>query len=153
MLDESLAILEGLWSGEPYGHQGRHYRSEPMTFRPTPVQRLRIPIWVVGAWPHERSVRRALRYDGIIPQTSDPARVREVAAFVARERPPELRDRPFEILAEGTTPLDAQAAAAAVRPLAEAGATWWIEADWTGATVDSLRRRIEAGSPRVSSGR
>ena len=46
MLDESLAILEGLWSGEPYAHEGRHYRFGPMTFRPTPVQRPRIPIWV-----------------------------------------------------------------------------------------------------------
>ena len=27
MLDESLAILEGLWSGEPFGFEGRHYGS------------------------------------------------------------------------------------------------------------------------------
>ncbi|HEU4571738.1 MAG TPA: LLM class flavin-dependent oxidoreductase, partial [Candidatus Limnocylindrales bacterium] len=33
LLDESLAILEGLWSGEPFGFDGRHYRFEPMTFR------------------------------------------------------------------------------------------------------------------------
>ena len=72
-LDESLAILEGLWSGEPFGFEGEHYRFEPMTFRPRPVQRPRIPIWVVGAWPNERSTRRALRFDGILPQTSDPS--------------------------------------------------------------------------------
>ena len=76
MLDESLAILEGLWSGEPFAHEGRHYRFGPMTFRPTPVQRPRIPIWVIGAWPNERSVRRALRYDGILPQTTDPEAIR-----------------------------------------------------------------------------
>jgi alkanesulfonate monooxygenase SsuD/methylene tetrahydromethanopterin reductase-like flavin-dependent oxidoreductase (luciferase family) len=43
-LDESLEILTGLWSGEPFGFAGRHYRFEPMAFRPTPVQRPRIPI-------------------------------------------------------------------------------------------------------------
>lgn len=151
LLDESLAILEGLWSGEPYGHAGRHYRFDSMAFRPTPVQQPRIPIWVVGAWPIERSVRRALRFDGILPQTSDPAQVRALAAFIAREDRTEPRDRPFEIVVEGTTPLDSASASAAVRPLAEAGATWWIESDWTGATVDSLRRRIAAGPPLVDS--
>jgi alkanesulfonate monooxygenase SsuD/methylene tetrahydromethanopterin reductase-like flavin-dependent oxidoreductase (luciferase family) len=146
MLDESLAILEGLWSGEPFGFEGRHYRFEPMTFRPTPVQQPRIPIWVVGAWGKERSVARALRFDGILPQTSDPADIRAVAARVARERPAD----PIEIVVEGTTPEDPQAARSAILPLAEAGATWWIESDWTSATVDSLRKRIAAGPPAVS---
>jgi len=144
MLDESLAILEGLWSGEPFGFEGRHYRFAPMTFRPTPVQQPRIPIWVVGAWPNERSVRRALRFDGILPQTSDPDEVRALVEFIGRERAP----GPFEIVVEGTTPLDPAEAGDAVRPLADAGATWWVESDWTGATVESLRRRIAAGPPR-----
>ncbi|MFL5682475.1 MAG: LLM class flavin-dependent oxidoreductase [Chloroflexota bacterium] len=146
MLDESLAILEGLWTGEPFGFDGRHYRFEPMTFRPTPVQRPRIPIWVVGAWGKERSVARALRFDGILPQTSAPADIGAVAARAARERP----GRPIEIVVEGTTPDDPAGAAAVVTPLADAGATWWLESDWTGATVESLRSRIGAGPPVVS---
>jgi len=145
MLDESLAIVEGLWSGDPFGFEGRHYRFGPMTFRPTPVQRPRIPIWVVGAWPKERSVRRALRYDGIMPQTTDPAAIRELGAFIARERPGNAG--PLDIIVEGTT-RDADDASA-VRALVDAGATWWIESGWTGATVDSLRRRIAAGPPRI----
>ncbi len=147
MLDESLAILEGLWSGEPFGFEGRHYRFGPMTFRPTPVQQPRIPIWVVGAWPKERSVRRALRFDGILPQTTDPDQIRALAAYIERER---QATTPFDIVVDGTTPPGRDEAAAAVRPLAEAGATWWIEGDWNGATVDSLRRRIAAGPPIVS---
>ncbi|MEP6639760.1 MAG: LLM class flavin-dependent oxidoreductase [Chloroflexota bacterium] len=153
MLDEALEILEGLWSGEAYGHEGLHYRFEPMTFRPTPIQRPRIPIWVVGAWPKERSVRRALRYDGILPQTSDPDQIRALAAYVERERPGEPSSaprEPFEIVVEGTTPLDPMAAGDAVRPLAEAGATWWVESDWGGASVDSLRSRIAAGPPALT---
>ncbi len=64
LLDESLAILDGLWSGEPFAFEGRHYRFTAMTFRPTPVQRPRIPIWVVGILSSERSMRRALRWAG-----------------------------------------------------------------------------------------
>jgi alkanesulfonate monooxygenase SsuD/methylene tetrahydromethanopterin reductase-like flavin-dependent oxidoreductase (luciferase family) len=146
LLDETLAILEGLWSGEPFGFEGQHYRFEPMTFRPTPVQRPRIPIWVIGAWGKERSVARALRYDGILPQTTDPADIRAVAERAARERP----SRPIEIVVEGTTPEDPAEAAAAIAPLAEAGATWWLESDWTNATVETLRRRILAGPPAIS---
>ena len=144
-LDESLAILEGLWSGKPFGFEGRHYRFGPMTFRPTPVQQPRIPIWVVGAWPNERSVRRALRFDGILPQTSDPAAIRQVAAAVQRDRPGAAGS--FEIVVEGTTRDVSDVDA--VRALAAAGATWWIESDWTGATVESLRRRIASGPPRI----
>ena len=40
-------------------------------------------------------------------------------------------------------------ASAAVRPYADAGATWWIDGDWGGATVESLRRRIAVGPPAV----
>src|SRR5436190_24311266 len=47
-LDESLAILTGLWTGLPFGFQGRHYQVDEMTFSPGPVQRPRIPIWVAG---------------------------------------------------------------------------------------------------------
>jgi alkanesulfonate monooxygenase SsuD/methylene tetrahydromethanopterin reductase-like flavin-dependent oxidoreductase (luciferase family) len=152
MLDESLDILEGLWSGEPYSHEGVHYRFGPMTFRPTPIQRPRIPIWVIGAWPNERSMRRALRYDGILPQTTDPEQIRALVAHIERERPPSVGE-PYEIMVEGVTPLDPTEAGAAIEPLAEAGATWWVESDWNNATVDSLRRRLAAGPPVIATGR
>ena len=126
---------------------GEHYRFEPMTFRPRPIQRPRIPIWVVSAWPNERSTRRALRFDGVLPQTSDPTAVAELAVFVAREREPRPDAGPFDIVVEGTTP-DPARAHGVVEPLQAAGATWWIESDWTGATVESLRARIAAGPPR-----
>ena len=157
LLDESLAILVGLWSGRPFGFSGRHYSFAEMTFLPTPIQRPRVPIWVVGAWPRERSMRRAIRWDGIIPQAHDedggqvdlrPEHVREIAAYAARERAASERGRPFEIIAQGTSSANDRAAAAAtVRPWADAGATWWIEADWQDATEESLRARIKAGPP------
>jgi len=158
MLDESLAILVGLWSGKPFGFEGRHYRFGPMTFRPTPLQQPRIPIWVIGAWPHERSMRRAVRWDGVYVQAQDadgkpasgPEPLRDVLAYVHRERPAEFADRPFDVVVEGTTPADDPvSAAAAAQAHADAGATWWIEADWTNSSVEAMRRRIAAGPPKV----
>jgi hypothetical protein len=60
-------------------------------------------------------------------------------------------DAPFDIVIEGQTPGgDPERAAEIVRPFAESGATWWIEAPWTGPNqLDDLRRRINQGPPRV----
>jgi alkanesulfonate monooxygenase SsuD/methylene tetrahydromethanopterin reductase-like flavin-dependent oxidoreductase (luciferase family) len=158
LLDETLAIVNGLSSGEPFSFQGAHYRFGPMTFRPTPVQRPRIPVWVVGAWPHERSMRRAVRWDGIIVQAQGPdgapapgpEPLPDVVRWIRRERPAELRDRPFEIVVDGVTPADDPAVAASIaRAHAEAGATWWIEADWTHTSVAEMRARIAARPPRI----
>ena len=148
-LDESLAILAGLWTGEPFGFAGRHYRFEPMTFRPTPVQQPRIPIWVVGAWPHERSLRRTLAWDGIYAQVEGPAELRQVVDWAEGAWPAADRDRSWDVVAEGRTVVDDPAGVAAtVAEYASAGATWWIESNWENGTVDSIRRRIEAGPPR-----
>ena len=156
-LDEALEILVGLWSGERFGYQGRHHQFEPMAFRPTPLQRPRIPIWVVGAWPSERSMQRVLRYDGWLPywlpkqggeglaRPDQPEQLAETRAWIAARRSLEG----FDIIMEGSTPADDPAAAAATsRSWADAGATWWIESDWSSFDPASMRRRIEAGPPR-----
>jgi hypothetical protein len=153
MLDESLAILAGLWSGEPFAFEGRHFRFGEMTFRPTPIQQPRIPIWVVGAWPHERSMRRTLRWDGVYAQVDGVAGINEIVAWAEREWPAATRDRHWDIVAEGRTPSDDPVAAAAtVGEYETAGATWWIESDWESSSVDAIRQRIVAGPPRSGSG-
>lgn len=149
-LDETLAILDGLWSGEPFEHHGEQYDVGPMTFRPRPVQRPRIPVWVAVRAESERSLARALRWDGAILQTMD---LGEVHAAVERVRAGRLeagRSEPFEVIVQGSTPLDRAAATAAARPYADAGATWWVEADWEHATPATLLARVTAGPPRVS---
>jgi alkanesulfonate monooxygenase SsuD/methylene tetrahydromethanopterin reductase-like flavin-dependent oxidoreductase (luciferase family) len=153
LLDESLAILTGLWSGQPFRFDGKHYHLEEMTFTPPPVQRPRIPIWVVGAWPSERSMRRALRYDGILPTKVGGSEatvedLRAIRAYVAANRTDPM---PFEIIWEGETPgADPERAAEVVRPYAEAGATWWTESRWSNEYgVEALRSRIAQGPPRL----
>ena len=160
LLDESLEIMTDLWSGRA-SHQGKHYRIEgDLHFPPPPpVQQPRIPIWVVGAWPYEKSMARAIKYDGIVPSArgddggmrqATTGEVAEMQAWIA-----ERRDRSsFDIVVEGTTSTsDPARAAAKVRPWAEAGATWFLEARWGvqegEVTMDSVRRRLEAGPPRL----
>ncbi len=90
LLDETLDILHGLWSGEPFGYAGTHYRFPPMTFRPRPVQTPRIPIWVVAVPTGERSPRPsgALGWRG--PANRRPGQVRTMADRVSARDP---RDR------------------------------------------------------------
>lgn len=156
MLDESLEILTLAWSGEPFGFEGTHYQISEMQQQPASYQQPRIPIWVVGVWPRPKSVARAFRYDGIIPQYAEdqgivshatPERVRAIAEAAWEERPTDAGA--FDIITEGVSPADdAAAARAQVAPFAEAGATWWIESRWQGETADTLRARITAGPPR-----
>jgi hypothetical protein len=154
-LDEALEILVGLWSGEPFGFAGRHYRFEPMAFRPTPIQQPRIPIWVVGAWPSERSMSRVIRYDGLLPNVLTgehgaagkltPTLLAEMRSWIASRRSLEG----FDIVVEGTTPADNPSAAVdTVTEWRDAGATWWVESDWS-MNARAVRRRIAAGPPRV----
>jgi alkanesulfonate monooxygenase SsuD/methylene tetrahydromethanopterin reductase-like flavin-dependent oxidoreductase (luciferase family) len=161
LMDEALDVLTGLWRGQPFSHDGKHYHIMPTTFSPAPrpVQQPRIPIWVVGAWPFEPSMRRALRYDGLIPMVRGangqmgqpaPGELRAIAADVAARRD---GASPFDIVVEGTTPADDRAkASATARAWADAGATWFNEAIWgTGGqdAVEQFRKRIAAGPPQI----
>jgi len=158
LLDETLAIVDGLSSGEPFAFEGERYRFGPLTFRPTPVQRPRVPVWVVGTWPLERPMRRAIRWDGLVVQatgadglpTNAPENLAEIVAWVNRERAAAGLGTPFEIVVGGSTPADDPGEAASiVRAYEAAGATWWTEADWENSSVAALRARIHAGPPRA----
>lgn len=158
MLDESLAILDGLWSGQPFSYHGAHYRVEDVTFDLKPVQQPRIPIWVVAAWPRPRSMQRALRWDGIMPMKMlpgepavmmQPDEIRAMKVYIEEQR---AATTPFDIVLEGATPGDDPAqAAAVVQPYAAAGVTWWLESVYdmprTQGGVEGMRTRIKQGPP------
>lgn len=161
-LDEGIDLIRALWSGGR-SYQGRHYVYQEGTVElasaARPVQE-RIPIWVVGAWPRPRSMRRALRCDGIIPQYEADGEAESPgpdAARAARNWLSENGAGPgFDMVAEGETPAaDPAAAAALVGPWAEAGCTWWLETRW-GMSHDSsermaeVRERLEAGPPNAT---
>ena len=66
-LDEGLEVLAGLWTGERFSYQGTHFTLDPVRFSPVPVQQPRIPVWVGGVLPAAGPVRRACRWDGMVP--------------------------------------------------------------------------------------
>ncbi len=156
LLDDHLAILDLAFSGEKFSYRGTHHRVTDMEFRPRPVQRPRVPIWVVGAYPSERSMGRAVRYDGLVPQLRGdramdhlgPAEVAEIAAWVREHRAPDAG--PYEIVLQGVLPEDPAEAQDHAAALAEAGATWFIESRWEGpgATYEALTERVRRGVPR-----
>jgi alkanesulfonate monooxygenase SsuD/methylene tetrahydromethanopterin reductase-like flavin-dependent oxidoreductase (luciferase family) len=65
-LDEGLDLLDRFLRGGPVTHAGRHY-SVDAHLRPAALQQPRPPIWVAAVAPHPRPLRRALRWDGVVP--------------------------------------------------------------------------------------
>lgn len=152
-LDEGLAILQGLWSGEPFTFAGTHYRIGEATFLPAAPS---VPIWIGGNWPNPRPFRRAARFDGVMPEkvgglplTRD--ELPAALAYVRDHRPAERRERPFDVVIGGRTPGNDRAAAAAViAAWSAAGATWWMERCEPRDELRYALDRIRAGPPETS---
>ncbi|WP_433168300.1 LLM class flavin-dependent oxidoreductase [Kribbella sp. CA-247076] len=170
LMDESLEMLQHLWRDQPFEYAGKHFRSRKIAglmppAPPPPVQQPRIPTWVVGAWPRPKSMRRAALQDGwlpnyVVPPGAEPGEwspglLAEGVEWIRRERAEHgLTMDGYDVVAEGTTAADDPKAADTVRPWADAGATWWIDADWSSMDPAKVRaaaeRRLTAGPPRVS---
>ncbi|MEQ7008111.1 LLM class flavin-dependent oxidoreductase [Actinopolymorpha sp. B17G11] len=168
-LDEGLAMVSKLWTGTPFDYVGKHFRSRATgslvpPAAPPPVQKPRIPVWVVGGWPRPKSMRRAAAWDGWLPHYAPhdtsagsdftPDMLAEGTDWIRAHRAAQrLTMDDYDVVMEGTTPHDDPVAAAEiVRPWADAGATWWLDADWSSLDPDEVRsaseRRLRAGPPR-----
>jgi alkanesulfonate monooxygenase SsuD/methylene tetrahydromethanopterin reductase-like flavin-dependent oxidoreductase (luciferase family) len=153
MLDEGLAVLDGLWSGEPFSFEGKHYTITDVQFLPGPMQRPRIPVWVAGRWPHKKPFRRAAQWDGVFPipageemRELTPRETRELTAYTLEHR---TSGGPFDVVISGsTTGNDRNKDADHVAQHAQAGATWWLEDLMDKDTVEKIRERIGQGPPR-----
>jgi alkanesulfonate monooxygenase SsuD/methylene tetrahydromethanopterin reductase-like flavin-dependent oxidoreductase (luciferase family) len=157
-LDEGIDLIRSLWQGGRSYH-GQHYDYETgrldLSAAAKPVQD-RIAIWVVGVWPAPKSMRRALRCDGVIPQyqQADSAPRPEDASAVASWLADHNVWPGFDLIADGETPANDRAAAArTVAAWEAAGCTWWLETRWAASDdkSDSLRDfrdRLTAGPPR-----
>src|SRR6266516_2351985 len=160
LLDEGLEVLTGLWSGEPYRHEGVAYHIKEAQFLPRPLQSPRIPIWVAGMWPAKAPLRRAADFDGVIPIGRDlpltamltPAQMHAIARSVASQ--PEYTT-PYEVVHSGITAgTDAAHDRDVVAAYQQVGVTWWAEkilperwgscADWP---LEAMRKRIRQGPP------
>ncbi len=90
MLDEGLELLQKTWSGEPFEHQGAHYKASGRTFFPGGTK---VPIWLAAGWPSKKPLRRAARYDGVMVMNQDyanPVRSRASSIHTARPMNPSI---------------------------------------------------------------
>lgn len=163
LLDEGLEVLTGLWSGEPYHHQGPAYSIKEAQFLPRPLQTPRIPIWVAGVWPAKAPLRRAARFDGVVPIGRDlpitamlsPQEMREITDYVASQ--PGYTPA-FEIVHMGITDgMDPAYDREVISAYQEAGVTWWVEkilpergGSWSNWPLETMRARIRQGPPSHS---
>ena len=160
LLDEGLEVLAGLWSGEPYHHDGPSYHLKEAQFLPRPYQSPRIPMWVAAAWPAKAPLRRAARFDGVIPIGRDlpitamltPAEMQDIARYVASQP---AYTSPFEVVHMGISAgSDAARDREVVAAYRQAGVTWWVEkilpelwGSWSEWPLEAMRARIRLGPP------
>lgn len=158
-LDEALEIIVGLWSGEPFSYEGRHFHVRECTFLPRPVQEPRIPIWVGGYWPNRPPFRRAARWDGILPGRLSLERrlawtptmiasqtYHEIISYVRQNR---TAEGPYDFAIGGYSDGDGGTAdKVLVSSYRDIGLTWWFENlhEFRG-SLDQTRRRIKLGPP------
>jgi alkanesulfonate monooxygenase SsuD/methylene tetrahydromethanopterin reductase-like flavin-dependent oxidoreductase (luciferase family) len=151
MLDEGLAVLDGLWSGEQFSYAGEHFTVDPVRFTPVPVQRPRVPVWVGGILPNRRPMARAARWDGAVPiRFAERSLIRPSAQDIADVRAQVAAARGtadgFDIAVWAEVAPEPAAVPGLAAPYPAAGATWWIETAkpephwWEGVTA-----RVRAG--------
>lgn len=163
-LDDGLEILDGLWSGNHFTFRSEYYVVNDLQILPKVEPR--VPVWVVGAWnrnrdawPQMRSLRRALKWDGLLPHIFDggdmvsgdldPADIRAMCDWIAKERA-----APFDVVIEAGSMGDENSSPEMIAPVRDAGATWWLEPVWaamyrTPGDTTVMRKRIEAGPPKL----
>ena len=107
-----------------------------------------------------KSMRRVLHWDGVLASLMQedgtlaemtPDDLQAMQVFLASHR---TQQTPFDIVMEGETPGDdREQSRSIVRPLAEAGVTWWLESVWgtpeTSGGIEGMRTRIRQGPPRL----
>ena len=154
ILDESLEILKGLWSGKPFTFDGKHFKiKEPVKFKPEG----NIKIWVGGNWPYKKPFRRAAKYDGIFPLKagSDPSiylqDYQEILSYIGKYRKSlDSFDAVKSIVTVGDKEEDAY-----IHPFMDIGVNWLVEAFWSErmhgmherCSLKEIQKRIERGPP------
>ncbi len=156
MLDEGIEILTGLYQSQPFDYNGKHYHfkltaMDVQYYPPPSFQKPRIPIWTVGVWKRDKSMRRVLRCDGLLPTRMNeshqfvdlqPRDVREMKEYIQANR---TLTTPFDIVVEGkTVGMSADQKVDKIMPWVEAGATWWMEGPY-GVSKEEMIAHMQQG--------
>lgn len=136
LLDDALAVVDGLLRGGRLSHQGPSFRVDA-ELHVTPVQRPRPPIWVAAVAPNQRPLRRSTAWDGVVPIGSPHLSPDQLAAYVG-----DLGRPGWDVVAPRAPGVQGQ-------EYADAGATWLVDStrpvdDW----LPELQQRVNAGPVR-----
>jgi alkanesulfonate monooxygenase SsuD/methylene tetrahydromethanopterin reductase-like flavin-dependent oxidoreductase (luciferase family) len=131
LLDESLAILQNLLTGNGVVYNGRHFQLDAGPMLPTPVQDP-VPIWAAVRWPNRKPLVRAASLQGCFPifgMSSQPAPPAVADITALRTELTGLgAPRSLDVVVRCSLHrLDASARAGVVTELADAGVTWMLE--------------------------
>lgn len=148
VMDEAIALMKQIWTGESVQFAGTHFQAEGNTARPAPIQKPHPPIWVGGN--SDRAIRRAAETcDGWSPfpvkakysarvRTDELATIedlrrkigqaREIGAKAGRTRPLDICMVPFGMAMQAGTRPQAQMVVDGLAELAAEGVTWSVMA-------------------------
>ena len=140
-LDEGLDIVDRLMRGETVNHSGEYYTVRDTRFSPPALQQPRVPVWVAASLPARAGLRRAARWDGVIPVRIPPdfgadfnasidwsrwwldsAEFTSMVAYVESLR----GSGSFDYVASGRLG-EAGCRGESIDTFERAGATWWCE--------------------------
>jgi len=137
-LDEGVAVLLQMWSGEPVQHQGAAFQVDNVTVLPRPVQLPRIPLWFAARGASaNRPLRRAAKFDGLVPIECDGDRLSEMLDVIVEHRG--SLDG-FDTMVKNTVPVD---------EAERRGATWSYRSLSTHSTPDDLFALIAADPAEI----
>lgn len=144
MLDEALAVVTGLLTGEPFEHRGASYEVRPTRFLPAAVQQP-LPVWLAARWPNRAPLRRAARFQGAfvidLEGPGELAACKQLLDSMRRGEGPgaSTATAPFDLVVRARPGED-------VAALAAAGATWVLcDFDPFDLGRNEVRRIVEEG--------
>jgi len=153
LLDETVAILQLLLSGNEAAFTGRYYSVAAPAVLPVPVQDP-VPIWAAVRWPNRKPLARAARLQGCFPifagagRLPRPPAVADLAAIRAELTglgAPRSLDM---VVVVSLQQLPSAARRDAVQALAAAGVTWLLEAFAPGQDAAEVAAQVRSGPVR-----
>jgi alkanesulfonate monooxygenase SsuD/methylene tetrahydromethanopterin reductase-like flavin-dependent oxidoreductase (luciferase family) len=141
LLDEGLDIVTALWTGKRVTYTGSHLTVSDVLQIPTPFQQPRVPIWCAAVWPHRVPLRRAARWDGVVPVGR--VGVADITDLRREVEDHRTVDTPFEV----ALPTSA-ATSGAIADYEAAGVTWWLVSLDSRAELAALQAQVDRGPPR-----
>jgi alkanesulfonate monooxygenase SsuD/methylene tetrahydromethanopterin reductase-like flavin-dependent oxidoreductase (luciferase family) len=137
MLDEAIALIRQIWTGQPVDHHGEHYTVDGFRFLPA-ASGSGIPIWVASQGVRGRPVRRAAGQDGVFPIGITPAELPALLEIVEADGP---RPAGYDIVVTG----DDESA-----DWEGTGVTWFLRRVLWEESLDAAFSIVDAGPPRPS---